>query len=104
MVEVMKTMRPLQKVPCTHCHTQCPRPCHRPLLTHVCARESWTLMGKSGSGSRGVTAPFPGSWCTQSFVCALQESVSPVLGKFWCLLVGLMATSSKRAYVCDVYM
>ena len=21
----------------------------------------------------------PGSWCTQSFVCALQESVSPVL-------------------------
>ena len=24
----------------------------------------------------------PGSWCTQSFVCALQESVSPVLCKF----------------------
>ena len=24
----------------------------------------------------------PGSWCTQSFVCALQESVSLVLGKF----------------------
>ena len=24
----------------------------------------------------------PGSWCTQGFVCALQESVSPVLGKF----------------------
>ena len=24
----------------------------------------------------------PGSWCTQSFVCALQESVSPVLWKF----------------------
>ena len=25
---------------------------------------------------------FPGSWCTQGFVCALQESVSPVLWKF----------------------
>ena len=23
------------------------------------------------------------SWCTQGFVCALQESVSPVLCKFW---------------------
>ena len=26
---------------------------------------------------------FPGSCCTRSFVCALQESVSPVLWKFW---------------------
>ena len=25
----------------------------------------------------------PGSWCAQGFVCALQESVSPVLFKFW---------------------
>ena len=25
----------------------------------------------------------PGSWCTQSSVCALQESVSSVLCKFW---------------------
>ena len=25
----------------------------------------------------------PGSWCTQGFVCALQESVSPVLYKFY---------------------
>ena len=24
-----------------------------------------------------------GSWCTQVSVCALQESVSPVLYKFW---------------------
>ena len=24
----------------------------------------------------------PGSWCTQGFVCALQETVSPVLCKF----------------------
>ena len=32
----------------------------------------------------------PGSWCTQSFVCALQESVSLVLCKFWGLYGGVM--------------
>ena len=25
----------------------------------------------------------PGSWCAKGFVCALQESISPVLCKFW---------------------
>ena len=30
----------------------------------------------------------PGSWCTQGFVSALQESVSPVLCKFWWLYGG----------------
>ena len=30
----------------------------------------------------------PGSWCRQGFVCALQESVSPVLWKF-CNLIPL---------------
>ena len=39
-----------------------------------------------------------GSWCTQSFVYALQESVSSVLCRFWWLYGRLMATSSKRAY------
>ena len=32
----------------------------RPLLTHTCAGDSWTLTGKSGSVSCGVAAPF--SW------------------------------------------
>ena len=31
----------------------------------------------------------PGSWCTQGSVCALQESVSPVLCKFWQLYGGV---------------
>ena len=44
-------------------------------------------MGKSESVSCGVTVPF--SWCTQGFVCALQESVSPVLCKFWLLHGGV---------------
>ena len=77
----------LHKVPCMHCHTHCP-----------CSGESWTLTGKSGSVSCGVTAPSPGSWCTQGFVYALQESVSSVLCRFWWLYGRLMATSSKRAY------
>ena len=32
----------------------------------------------------------PGSWCAQGFVCALQESVSPVLCKF-CNQISLAA-------------
>ena len=43
----------LQNVPWTHCYTQCPRPCSRPLLTHASAGDSWTLTGKSGSVSFG---------------------------------------------------
>ena len=60
----------LRKVPSTHCCTQCPWPCSRPPPTHASARESWTLTGKSGSVSCGVTAPF--SWvlvCTMFCLC-----------------------------------
>ena len=75
----------LQKVPCTHCCTQCPQPSSRPPSTHASTGDSWTLTGKSGSVSCGVTAPF--SWVLVYtrlfFFCALQESVSPVLCKFW---------------------
>ena len=31
----------------------------------------------------------PGSWCSQGFLCALLESVSPVLCKFWWLYGGV---------------
>ena len=50
----------LQKVPYMHCYTQCPQPCSRPPPTHASTRDSWTLTGKSGLVSCGVTAPF--SW------------------------------------------
>ena len=50
----------LQKVPCTHCYTHCPQPCSRPAPTPASAGDSWTLLGKSGSVSCGVTGPF--SW------------------------------------------
>ena len=73
-------------------------PCSRPPLTHASARDSWTLTGKSGLVSCGVTAPF--SWvlvCTRFCLCPLRVYF-PVLYKFWQLYGGLMATSSKRAY------
>ena len=88
----------LQKVPCTHCCSQCPRPCSRPPLTRTSAKDSWTLMGKSGAVSCGVTAPF--SWVMVHTRCCLcparlfpQSSVSSGGS-----VVGLMATSSERAY------
>ena len=39
----------------------------------------------------------PGSWCTR-FCCALQESISQSCVSSGSSMVGLMATSSKRAY------
>ena len=84
----------LQKVPCTHCCTQCPQPCSRPALTHASAGDSWILMGKSGSVSCGVTAPF--SWVlVHQRLCLCPPRVCITSGSS---MVGLMATSSKRAY------
>ena len=67
----------LQKVPCMHCLTQCPRPCSRP--PPETPGHSQASLGQSLVGSLLLS---PGSWCTEAFVCALQESVSPVLCKF----------------------
>ena len=88
----------LQKVPCRHCLTQCPRPCSRPPPTHTSTGDPWTLTGKSGSVSCGVTAPLSWVWCSQGSVCALAVSVAPILCESWRPYGGLMATSSKRAY------
>ena len=38
-------------------------------------------LGKSAQSLVGSLLLSPGSWCSQRFVCALQESVSPVLWK-----------------------
>ena len=45
-----------------------------------------TSLGQSFVGSLLLS---PGSWCAKGFVCALQESVSPVLCKFWQLFGGV---------------
>ena len=90
----------LQKVPCTHCYTQCPQPCSRPALTHASTGDSWTLLGKSGSVSCGVNCSFllgPGAHMVL-FVpskCLFPQSCISSSGS----MVVLMVTSSKRAYV-----
>ena len=79
----------LQKVLCTHCHTQCSRPCSRPLSNHTSSEVFWTLTGKSGSVSCGVTAPF--SWFLVSTrICLCPPRVYfPVLCKFLWLFGGV---------------
>ena len=84
----------LQKVLCTHCHTQYPRPGSRPLPTHASARDSWALTGKSGSVSCGVTALFSWVLVLTGSVCALQESVSQSCVSSSDSMVELKVTSS----------
>jgi len=55
---------------------------------------SWASLGQSLVESLLLS---PRSLCAQGFVCAFQESVSPVLYSGGSM-VELMATSSKRAY------
>ena len=47
---------------------------------------SGASLGQSFVGSLLLS---PGSWCAQGFVCALQESVFPLLHKFWWLYGGV---------------
>ena len=56
---------------------------------------SQASLGQSLVGSLLLS---PGSWCTQGSVCARQESISQSCVSSSSSLVGLMATSSKRAY------
>ena len=49
-------------------------------------RHSQASLGQSVLGS---LLSSPGSWCAQGFVCALQDSVSAVLCKFWWLYGGV---------------
>ena len=59
------------------CCCQWPSLCGRPLLTHTYSGNPQTLTGRSGSVScRGSLQLSPGSWCTQGFVCTLQESLA----------------------------
>ena len=65
---------------------------HQPTPLPETPGHSWACLGQFLVGSLLLS---PGYWCTQGFVCALQDSVSPVLCKFWWFLV---VTSSKRAH------
>ena len=73
----------LQKTPCMYCYTQCPQPCSRPPPTQASAGDSWTLTGKSGSVSCGITAPFSWALVLTKFCLCPPRVCFPVLCKFW---------------------
>ena len=87
------------KVWCLHCLTQCPWACSRPPLTHASARDSRSLMGKSGSVSCGITAAF--SWILMSTrfwlwpprVC-FPSCVSSVI-KSWNTVLGAISKATE---------
>ena len=90
MVEVTKIMTTFFKR--SHARTatlSAPNPAaghHRPTPPLKTPGHSWASLGQCLVGSWLLS---PGSWCTQSSVCALQESVCPVLCKFWWLYGGV---------------
>ena len=59
---------------------------HQPTPLPETPGHSQASLGQSLVGSLLLS---PGSWCAQGSVCALQESVSPVLCKFWWVYVGV---------------
>ena len=69
-----------------YCYTHCSQPCCRPPPTHASTGDSWTLLGKSGSVSCAVTAPFlgpgaQGSVCLRVYftiLCKFQQLYSRV--------------------------
>ena len=68
---------------------------HRPTPPLETPGHTQESLGQSLVGSLLLS---PGSWCTQCSVCALQESISQSCVSSGSSLLGLMATSSKRAY------
>ena len=87
----------LPQVPCMHCCTPCPRPCSRPPPTHASLETPGHSRASLGQSLVGSLLLSPGSWCTR-FCCALQESISQSCVSSGSSMVGLMETSSKRAY------
>ena len=91
MVEVMKKMAASFKRCCAcTASLSAPDPAaghHRPTPPMETLGHSQAILGQSLVGSWLLS---PGSWCTQGSVCAFQESVSPVLCKFWQLYDGVI--------------
>ena len=89
LVEVMRIMVTFKMF---HAHTatlSAPNPAvgySQPTPLLETSEHSWAGLGQSFVGLLLLS---PGSWCTQTSVCALQESVFPVLCKFWQLSGGV---------------
>ena len=90
MVEVMKIMEASFKRSHARPATpSAPNPAaghHQPTPLPETPGHSRASLGQSLVGSLLLS---PGSWCAQGSVCALQESVSPVVCKFWWLYGGV---------------
>ena len=87
LVEVMKIMATSFKR--SHATLSAPNPAaghHWPMPLLETFGHSRASLGQSLVGSLLLS---PGSWCLHVSVCALQESVSPVLCKFWWLCGGV---------------
>ena len=79
----------LQNFPCIQCCTLCPNSVaghHQPIPLPETPGHSQASLGQSLVGSLLLS---PVSWCTQGFICALQESVFQSLCKFWWLYGGI---------------
>ena len=76
-----------------------PSPGSRPLSTHPSTGDSWTLMGKSGSVSCGSLFLSSGSWCAQVLFVPPESLFPQSCVSSGGSMVGLMVTSSNRAYV-----
>ena len=90
MVEVMKKMATSFKMSLAPTAAlSAPNPAaghHQPMPLPEIPGHSQESLGQSLVRSLLLS---PGSWWAQGFVCAIQESVSPVLCKFWHLYGGV---------------
>ena len=87
-----------QKIPYKSCYTQCPQPCSRPPPTHSPPETPGYPQASLGQSSVGSLLLSSGSWCTRFCCAALWESISQSCVNSGNSMVGLMVTSSKRAY------
>ena len=82
-----------------YCYIHCPQHCSRPLLSHTSAKDSWTLMGKSGSVFCGVHCSFLLGPGMHKVLFVPSKSLFPQSCVYSSSsMVGLMVTFSKRAY------
>ena len=89
MVEVMKIMATPSKDPVHALPQSVSAPTLQQATTGPASTgDSWTLTASLGQSLVGSLLLSPRSWCIGS-VCALPESVSPVLCKFWQLYGGV---------------
>ena len=88
----------LQKIPCTHCLTQCLWPCRGHCRLTPPPGTPGHSQASLGQTLGGVTASSSASWCAHDFVCASKSLFPQSCVSSGGSMVGLMATSSKRAY------